>query len=198
MIEDIINKEWQFFQEVHHIDGYASCQEDFSTFYIMRASQFEVWNQELLTSYLEDLKLYEKKHINPIYQKYGIMMASNDPVAYQEIKDTLLSIPKDKQQIIEEIIRIQLRWKEAFNDSYPKLAKQSRLIYSNQDTKEETSFETYLRGELSTYLDQTLYLYGKMILSYLQSNQNITTLIMENTVKHYQYDSLQQYIQSIE
>lgn len=32
MIEEIIQREWDFFQKVQHIDGRASCQDDFETF----------------------------------------------------------------------------------------------------------------------------------------------------------------------
>ena len=190
MIEEIIKREWAFFQEIHHIDGVADCMQDYQTFYIMRASQFEAWNQEVVESYLEDLKEYQKQHQNPIYQKYGYMMQSNDPDEYLKIKDTLLTISKEKQDIIEAIITIQLRWKEQFNLQYPALKEASRNIYSTQDSKEDTSFETYLRGELSTYLDRTLYLYGKMIVEYLQNNKNLTTIITENTAHYYQYDTL--------
>lgn len=190
MIDEIIKREWDFFQQIHHIDGVALCQQDYNTFYIMRASQFEAWSKEVVESYLGDLKEYQKYHQNPIYQKYGLMMKSNDPKGYQKIKHTLLTIDQDKLDIIEEIIMIQLQWKESFNQQYPHLANSSRPIYSYQDTIEDTSFETYLRGELSTYLDKTLYLYGNMIIKYLHNNQNLTTMITENTAHYYQYSSL--------
>lgn len=186
MIERIIELEWDFFQEVENIGGRASCQDDYATFHIMRASQFESWKSEVLSSYLEDLLVYKENRMNPIYLKYGYMMASNDPKNYQKIKNTLPTISIDKQNIVEEIIKIQLRWKEQFNKEYPTLVESSRVLYSYQDTKEETSFETYLRGELYTYLDTTLYLYGKMIIEYVQTNKNITTMITQNTAKHYQ------------
>lgn len=186
MIEKIIELEWEFFQEVENIGGRASCQDDYPTFFIMRASQFEAWNADVISSYLEDLLLYKENQINPIYLKYAYMMASNDPDNYIKIKDSLPPIDQDKQNIVEEIITIQLRWKEQFNKEYPTLVDSSRVIYSHQDTKEETSFETYLRGELYTYLDTTLYLYGKMIIDYVKANKNITTMITQNTAKHYQ------------
>lgn len=190
MIEEVIQKEWEFFQQIQHIDGMADCMQEYRTFYIMRSSQFMTWSHDLVESYLHDLAEYQKHNVNPIYLKYGYMMKSNDPDGYQKIKDTLLVIPPDKQDIIEEIIKIQVQWKEEFNQKYPILATSSRTIYSIEDTKEDTSFETYLRGELSTYLDKTLFLYGKMIIEYVHQNKNLTTLIMENTAAYYQYDCL--------
>jgi len=32
MVDEIVQLEWDFFQQVHHIDGRASCQDDFETF----------------------------------------------------------------------------------------------------------------------------------------------------------------------
>lgn len=190
MIEEIIQREWDFFQQIKHVDGIADCMQDYRTFYIMRSSQFLAWQEVVLESYLQDLKEYQKHHINPIYLKYGYMMASNDPSGYALIKDTLLPLDQDKQDIIEEIIKIQLAWKKEFNQQYPGLATSSRTIYSHQDTKTDTSFETYLRGELSTYLNKTLFLYGKMIVDYLHQNKNITTIITEKTAAYYQYECL--------
>ena len=38
MSDDIVQLEWEFFQHVQHIDGRASCQDDFETFYLQRVN----------------------------------------------------------------------------------------------------------------------------------------------------------------
>ena len=48
IIEEIIQREWDFFQHVQHIDGRASCQDDFETFEKQRTAQFLVYTPELL------------------------------------------------------------------------------------------------------------------------------------------------------
>lgn len=53
--EDILNREWNLFQQVQNVGGRASCQEDERTFRIMRAAQFEAWNEAMLASYRQDL-----------------------------------------------------------------------------------------------------------------------------------------------
>ena len=55
----LIDKEWFFFGQVNNIGGRASCQDDFMTFRIMRSSQFETWDEEVLLSYERDLKQAE-------------------------------------------------------------------------------------------------------------------------------------------
>ena len=54
--EDILNREWNLFQQVQNVGGRASCQEDERTFRIMRAAQFEAWNEAMLASYRQDLR----------------------------------------------------------------------------------------------------------------------------------------------
>ena len=82
--------------------------------------------------------------------------------------------------------------KEEFHDKYPRLASRSRLIHTYEDTKEQTSFETYLRGELSTYSPKTLYLYGQMLTKMIHQKRNIVLLIQEQTVQAYGYSSLEE------
>ncbi len=56
MMDEIIQLEWQFMQATLHIDGRAKCQDDFENFEKYRQAQFSVYNNEVLESYLYDLK----------------------------------------------------------------------------------------------------------------------------------------------
>ena len=51
----IVEKEWLMFQQVQGVNGRAACQDDWTTFLIMRLSQFEGWDTDVLESYFEDI-----------------------------------------------------------------------------------------------------------------------------------------------
>lgn len=190
MIEEIIQREWDFFQEVHNIGGRASCQDNFETFYLQRKGQFEVFYPEVNESYLKDLKLYKEIGRNPIMEKYAYMMESTDKDYYDTIKDQLPERSEEQMDIINTICRIEVAMREVFDQQYPRLSSLARDTHTGDDQQENTSFETYLRGELSTYSPETLYLYGRMIANMYQSGQNMILMIQEKTVQAYGYRSL--------
>lgn len=190
MIEEIIQREWDFFQEVHNIGGRASCQDNFETFYLQRKGQFEVFYPEVNESYLKDLKLYKEIGRNPIMEKYAYMMESTDKDYYDTIKDQLPERSEEQMDIINTICRIEVAMREVFDQQYPRLSSLARDTHTDEDQQENTSFETYLRGELSTYSPETLYLYGRMIANMYQNGQNMILMIQEKTVQAYGYRSL--------
>lgn len=190
MIEEIIQREWDFFQEVHNIGGRASCQDNFETFYLQRKGQFEVFYPEVNESYLKDLKLYKEIGRNPIMEKYAYMMESTDKDYYDTIKDQLPERSEEQMDIINTICRIEVAMREVFDQQYPRLSSLARDTHTGDDQQENTSFETYLRGELSTYSPETLYLYGRMIANMYQNGQNMILMIQEKTVQAYGYHSL--------
>ena len=69
--------------------------------------------------------------------------------------------------------------------------KVARKIHTSEDTAEDTSYETYLRGELSTYSDKMLELYGRYVVEYARSGRNTAYEIMENSVKMYGYQDVE-------
>lgn len=97
-----------------------------------------------------------------------------------------------KKKIIEEIVRIQVGWMEEFAAEYPKAAGNARSIHTLEDTPFNTSYETYLRGEISTYSDETLDLYGRFIAQLCRKNKNLAKIIMGNTAFLYGYGSLEE------
>lgn len=192
MIKEIIEREWEFFQKVQNIGGRASCQDDFDTFYLQRKSQFEVFSTELLQSYLLDLKEAKNQGRNMIMEKYAYMMESTDPAYFLKIQNQLPVIDSSQRELIDFICQIQVSMREEFNQKYPCLAYNARETHTYEDQKDETSFETYLRGELMTYSSQTLYLYGQMLVEKMKNNQNLIIEIMEKTVISYGYASLEE------
>ena len=99
-------------------------------------------------------------------------------------------IDDERRTIAEQIIAIQVGWLEEFVKKYPALAGQIRYIHTAEDTPYDTSAETYLRGELSTYSKDTFILYCRYVIELYQSGRNLNEMIMENTVLQYGYKSL--------
>ncbi len=191
LVEGIVILEWRAFDKVKNEGGRADCQDDYGTFSIMRKSQYFTWTEEMLRSYIHDFHMANDCGWNLITEKYGRMMESTDPKGFERIKDSLFVLPKEKVEIIEAIVKIQVEWMEEFAKDFPKSALNARNIHTSEDTLFSTSYETYLRGELSTYSDETLDLYGRYIADLLQSGANLAKMIMSNTAYLYGYASLE-------
>ncbi len=191
LVDELVSLEWEAFDRVENEGGRADCQDDWNTFSIMRKSQYQAWTKEMLKSYISDFHMAQDRGWNLITEKYGRMMESTAPVRYAQLKGSFPEIPEMKKEIIEEIVRIQVGWMEEFAKEYPKAAGNARSIHTSEDTPFNTSYETYLRGELSTYSDQTLDLYGRFIARLLTENKNLAKIIMSNTASLYGYASLE-------
>ena len=192
LVERIVELEWKQFDKVKNEGGRASCQDDFTTFSIMRKSQYLTWTDELLESFCNDLLVAENKGWNLIMEKYARMMESTTPEKYEELKKELPVISEERIAIQEEIIKIQVNWMEEFAAKYPKMAGNARSIHTEEDTHYNTSYETYLRGELGTYSENTFILYGRFITGLLKENRNLAYETMTNTAKLYGYESVEE------
>ncbi len=190
LVNELISLEWEAFDKVENEGGRADCQDDWNTFAIMRKSQYYTWTEEMLKSYIKDFHRANDRGWNLITEKYGRMMESTAPLKYAQIKDSFPEIPEVKKEIIEEIVKIQVGWMEEFAAEYPKAAGNARSIHTIEDTPYNTSYETYLRGELSTYSDDTLDLYGRFIAQLCRENKNLAKMTMANTAFLYGYASL--------
>lgn len=191
IIEQIVDLEWKQFDKVKNEGGRASCQDDFVTFSVMRKSQYMTWNEELLSSYRRDLMDANDRGWNLIMEKYARMMKSTTPEKYAELEAELPTLNEQRIAIQEEIIKIQVAWMEEFARKYPKMADNARSIHTSEDTEYNTSYETYLRGELGTYSDDTFVLYGRFITALMQSGKNLAYETMTNTAKLYGYESVE-------
>lgn len=191
LIEKIIALEWKQFDQVQNQGGRASCQDDHRTFYIMRKSQYLPWPVGLLESFCRDLEDAENRGWNLITEKYARMMESTNPEQYAALEDRLPFLNSERKMLQEAVIKIQREWAQNFASEFPKLAGNSRSISAAEDGAYNTSSETYLRGEISTYSDKTFALYAAFVTELLREGRNLTRMIMENTVKMYGYESLQ-------
>lgn len=191
IIEQIVEMEWEMFQNVRNTGGRAACKDDFETFDVMRKSQFLIWDLPLLESYWQDLQEGKAQGRNLVMEKYAYMMESTAPKEYEAIATGLPKISEEKQAMVEQIVAIQVGWREEFAEKYPHLSGQARIIHTSEDTLYDISFETYLRGELKTYSMQTLVLYGRRIVAFVQEQKNMTEEIMRYTTAFYGYKTLE-------
>lgn len=191
LVAYMVSLEWQAFDEVQNQGGRADCQDDWGTFSIMRKSQYLAWPKELILSYIEDFRLANMQHWNLITEKYARMMQTTDPEAFAKIAGSLPALTEMQSRIVEQVVEIQIDWMEAFAKEYPHMASNSRVIHTYEDSPFETSYETYLRGELLTYSPETLKGYADFIISLAEKNQNLAQIIMENTAILYGYESLE-------
>jgi len=191
MIEKIVELEWKQFDRVENEGGRASCQNNFGTFEIMRKSQYMTWNEELLSSYYNDLLAAEQSGWNLIMEKYARMMKSTAPEKYARLESQLPVRSQEREAITEEIVKIQVAWMEDFSKKFPKMAGNARSIHTYEDNAFNTSYETYLRGELGTYGEETFVLYGRFIAKLLQEDKNLAYETMSNTARMYGYESVE-------
>lgn len=119
-------------------------------------------------------------------------MESTAPDRYEELKKDLPVRSLERIAIQEEIIKLQVEWMEDFAKEYPKMAGNARSIHTSEDNPYNTSYETYLRGELGTYSEKTLLMYGRFIVELKKNGENLAYNIMSNTARLYGYESLEE------
>lgn len=191
LIEEIIDYEWNEFQHVNNEGGRASCRDDRRNFEIARKSQFMSWNEEILESYMQDLIMSKDEGRNLLAEKYARMMENTVPEQFEKLKDKLPEISDEKKNMIEEIIKIRIRWAEEFAKDYPYISGNGRSVHSCEDSIFGTSIETYLRGELETYSENTVKLYLKYVNQLEKEGRNQSRMIMEHTASLYGHNSLE-------
>lgn len=191
LAEQIAKMEFDAFDKVQNEGGRAGCQDDWHTFRIMRVSQYLTWTKEMLLQYRMDFQGAYAEGWNMITEKYGRMMESTAPEEYARLEKEFSPVSEEKRAIVEEIVRIQVAWMEEFQSRYPKLTANARVIHTSEDTAWDTSYETYLRGELLTYTDTMLVMYGRFVALLIQEGKNLAEMILTNTTLLYGYEGLE-------
>ena len=188
-ISKIISIEWEMFTSVNEGLEPASCQEDHKTFTGMRTAQYNAWSLQAVLSYLDDLEEAKKAGRNLIEEKYIQMMLRTEPSQHKAL---LARIKLPSETVRESANNISCRLLEqtrALYSDYPFIARRGRPLKSNQDYL-FTSIETYQFAELLTYSARTLTALLEHIVTLEQNGVSLARLILENTVKIYGYDSL--------
>lgn len=191
LIDEILELEWKYFTRANNTGGRAECQDNKEEFQVMRKSQWETLPEDVLESYLEDLRECKYKNIDIVVEKYARMMKFNAPDEYEKIKNYLSEISLKKKEITEKIIEIYMKWELEVKGKYPKICGKGRPLYSKEDTLEVVSIETYLRGELYSYSERTLEKYYSYILKCREDKRNLALENIENIVVGKGYKNLE-------
>lgn len=198
LILEICEREWQMFDKVNNNGGRASCQDDAAFFKAMRTCQFSVWNEETLVSYLNDLDQASQQGRNLLTEKYAYMMERTHPAEFAAIRDKLPLISDEKAALVKEIVATQMEWKREVDTEFPAMYANGRPLTSKQDTPWDTSFETYLEGELKTFSLKTLRSYAEYIHTVKNDGLNLARLTAERTALAYGFASLEEAEQAAE
>ena len=188
LLQEIIEREWEMFDSTNNIGGRAPCQENKKGFIANRACQFRAWSDEMLASYLEDLKAAKADDRNLLVEKYARMMKPIYTSEYNEIAPYLPTIEAETADTVREIVNMQMEWLAETTEAYPLLTSFGRAPDSDEDSMYDTSYQTYLSGELLTYSPKTLGLYLKYVKELKAEGKNINEMILQNTAHVYGFE----------
>ncbi|MEG0392899.1 MAG: DUF4125 family protein [Anaerovoracaceae bacterium] len=190
LVNRIIELEQEMFQRVVNMGGRASCQDDRTTFYIMRYSQHSVFPEAFLRSYESDLLEAGLVNRNLISEKYAYMMETTDPIYYQEQLAPYLPKPSpQKLTLIEQMGSIMEVMYKEFAASYPKYAHRVRPMVTSGD---EVNAKVYFACELMTYSLESLKAYGAALIAAYERGENLVKQIQQVTAGFYGYSSLEE------
>ncbi|BBO88087.1 DUF4125 family protein [Desulfosarcina ovata] len=173
-IEKILNIEWQMFKAIKSAAP-VSCQDSPETFKEVRGSVFEIWSEEMLDSYLGDLKLAQEKGRNLLTEKYARM-------------DNLIP-PLKINPLINEIVSIEADWQKELKEKYPLLY--ARTCRGTDAVQNGNNFSIYLKSELETYSDRTIELYYSQIKEASENKKNLSAQALDCLVQKSGYRNIE-------
>ena len=191
VVREILDLEWDMFSRVQSLDGPVACQQNPRAFEIMRSSQIVSWNQEVALSYLGDLKEAVADGRNLMTEKYARMMEYTAPCEFSRMGPSLPALDREAEPLLERLSRVSVGWMEELVAKYPHVGAQGRPLHASEDGRFTTSFETYNRGELSTYSTKTLQLLLDHYLVLAAGGTNPAEVILRHTVQKQGFASLE-------
>jgi hypothetical protein len=191
ILDEIVSFEWDMFQAVNEGGPRADCQDDRATFEGMRRAQFQAWSPEACASYFDDLLNAILEGRNLVSEKYIHMMKNTSPRQYAELL-RLIPVPgEDEKRLANDISQALLEETEALQQQFPYVSGSGRPLRAQLDFTGVTSIETYQLSELLTYSGATLTLLREHLTALRSGGKSLAREILENTVKHYGYSSLE-------
>lgn len=192
LVKQILDIEWFFFKKANNIGGQADCQRDFETFRIMRGSQWISYPIYVLLHYLQDIEKYINDKRNIMTDKYAYMMEETNFEEYIKIRSQLPEITIKKRYLIEMNVGFYMYLSRKIQKKFPNVYRLGRNLSSEENTKYDTSIETYLRGELSTYSDETLSLLFYHFVRSYEKGENVVYDNLLNILKAYGYETFEE------
>lgn len=191
LINSIIDLEWEMFTNAASAEGRTACQDDKTTFIIMREAQAAIWTDDTLGSYLYDLEIAAQNKINLMTIKYAHMMKITFPEEYENIKDKLPPVSPKAQELVQEIMKYHSKWAKEASAKYPRLFSLGRPVTStDSDGSNWAAIDNYLHSELLTYSEATLEHCLEDTIKAESEGKNLSLEILKNTAKSYKFDSL--------
>jgi hypothetical protein len=167
--------EWEMFVRVNSSQAKtSSCQNSPDNFKDIRGSVFEIWTEEMLTAYLEQLKNAKALGRNLLTEKYARM-------------DNLIP-PLTDSLFIEDIVAINCTWQNELHERYPSLYM--RCSRGTDPTGDGSNFAIYLSSELETYGDRTLEIYYRNVKNAEEQGRNLSIEALQRLVEKSGYQDL--------
>ena len=166
LVAAIVDSEWEMFRRVRSAYP-VGCQQSPDTFRQIRASIFELWTQEMLASYLGDLRQAANAGRNLLSEKYARM-------------DNL--IPRTNYSpFIERIVAVDTAWQAEVRNKYPNVYRVA--CRGMEPTNDGRNFSIYLQSELETYGEKTIELYYQQIDEAVTNGDNLTLKMLERLLE---------------
>lgn len=179
-INEIVEIEWEMFVNVNG-ENKVSCQENKATFEKMRRAQFDAWSEEVISSYLLDLRKAKEEGRSLLREKYIRMMEHTNPADYEILKKELPPIPDEAKDLISKIWDELLPQTIRIRERFPEINEGGRPLRS-EDENDYASIETYQKGELSTYSLNTLKALYNHIIDLKNKGIDIAFEIQKNSI----------------
>ncbi|BBO79473.1 hypothetical protein DSCO28_00390 [Desulfosarcina ovata subsp. sediminis] len=174
LVDQILEIEWEMFQAVKSASP-ASCQNAPDSFRKIRGSIFETWPNEILESYLDDLKNAQNSGKNLLTEKYARM-------------DNLIPL-LNANPLINEIVNIETDWQKELKKKYPSIYALS--CRGMDPVKNGSNFSVYLKCELETYSNRTIERYYSHVKKAFENKKNIAVKAMDRLVKKAGYKDIE-------
>jgi hypothetical protein len=190
-VDRIVAIEWEMFQRVNEDGPRAECQENPNIFKAMREGQFNAWSDAAASSYLSDLERAARDGRNLVAEKYIHMMKNTDPFSYEKLAAGITPPDSKVLALADEIADRLLRQTARVAEQFPGIIAAGRPLRSDEDGFDSTSVETYQKGELMTYSENTLVELRNHIDALEREGVPLARLILENYAGYYGYETLE-------
>lgn len=191
-LDSIVAMEWTMMKDVDNISELVIVQRDKEKFRMVRESQLEIFSDVTLESYKQDLIQAIREDRNLIKEKYAYMIKNINIECFNSIKNKLPTISDKNLGIARNLTNMVIEDKIILSKEYPLLTIDGRPVFSEEDTKDRLSIETYHISEFMTYSTETLINLKTDYVIIKEAGKNIAKEILIKIVKKLGYISLEQ------